>query len=116
MSGCSVSSTACGFASSLRHQNILPKSGVMDSDFARSQYRSLSKIADRERAYRMRWMRVFCAAVLGGLAGAGSVCHSQGDPARSFDPQTAAARKPGTIVRVDLIGDSTQTDNAGYGR
>jgi lysophospholipase L1-like esterase len=26
------------------------------------------------------------------------------------------ARRPGTKVRIDLIGDSTQTDNAGYGR
>lgn len=26
------------------------------------------------------------------------------------------ARKTGTVVRVELIGDSTQTDNAGYGR
>ena len=41
---------------------------------------------------------------------------SQGDPARAFDPATAAMRRPGTTVRVDLIGDSTQTDNAGYGR
>jgi lysophospholipase L1-like esterase len=41
---------------------------------------------------------------------------AQGDPARAFDPATAAARRPGTTVRVDLIGDSTQTDNAGYGR
>lgn len=40
----------------------------------------------------------------------------QGDPVRAFDPATAAVRKPGTTVRVDLIGDSTQTDNAGYGR
>lgn len=30
--------------------------------------------------------------------------------------QTPAARKAGTTVRVELIGDSTQTDNAGYGR
>jgi pectin methylesterase-like acyl-CoA thioesterase len=28
----------------------------------------------------------------------------------------AAVRAPGTVVRVELIGDSTQTDNAGYGR
>jgi lysophospholipase L1-like esterase len=41
---------------------------------------------------------------------------AQGDPQRAFDPTTAAARKPGTSVRIDLIGDSTQTDNAGYGR
>ena len=26
------------------------------------------------------------------------------------------SRRTGTIVRIDLIGDSTQTDNAGYGR
>jgi lysophospholipase L1-like esterase len=44
------------------------------------------------------------------------VSHAQGDPAKAFDPATAATRKPGTTVRVDLIGDSTQTDNAGYGR
>jgi lysophospholipase L1-like esterase len=44
------------------------------------------------------------------------VAVAQGDPQRAFDAATAAARKPGTAVRVDLIGDSTQTDNAGYGR
>ena len=44
------------------------------------------------------------------------VVWAQGDPQRAFDPATAAQRKPGTVVRVDLIGDSTQTDNAGYGR
>jgi lysophospholipase L1-like esterase len=41
---------------------------------------------------------------------------AQGDPQRAFDAATAAARKPGTAIRIDLIGDSTQTDNAGYGR
>jgi lysophospholipase L1-like esterase len=41
---------------------------------------------------------------------------AQGDPAKSFDSGTAAVRKPGTTVRIDLIGDSTQTDHAGYGR
>src|ERR1035437_1973266 len=41
---------------------------------------------------------------------------SQGDPAKAFDAATTAVRKPGTTVRVDLIGDSTQTDHAGYGR
>jgi lysophospholipase L1-like esterase len=41
---------------------------------------------------------------------------AQGDPARAFDPATAAQRAAGTKVRVDLIGDSTQTNNAGYGR
>lgn len=44
------------------------------------------------------------------------VAHAQGDPARAFDAATAAVRKPGTTVSIDLIGDSTQTDNAGYGR
>ena len=41
---------------------------------------------------------------------------AQGDPARAFDKATAAVRVPGTTVRIDLIGDSTQTNNAGYGR
>ncbi|MGA1983212.1 MAG: GDSL-type esterase/lipase family protein [Acidobacteriaceae bacterium] len=41
---------------------------------------------------------------------------AQGDPNKAFDPATAAVRKPGTTVRIDLIGDSTQTDHAGYGR
>ena len=41
---------------------------------------------------------------------------AQGDPAHAFDPATAAVRKAGTAVRVDLVGDSTQTENAGYGR
>src|SRR5665213_453626 len=44
------------------------------------------------------------------------IASAQGDPARAFDPATAAQRPPGTKVRIDLIGDSTQTDNAGYGR
>lgn len=41
---------------------------------------------------------------------------TQGDPPRAFDPATAAQRAPGTTIRIDLIGDSTQTNNAGYGR
>lgn len=41
---------------------------------------------------------------------------AQGDPPRLFDAATAAQRRPGTTVRIDLIGDSTQTNNAGYGR
>ena len=41
---------------------------------------------------------------------------AQGDPAKAFDAATVAVRRPGTVVRVDLIGDSTQTENAGYGR
>jgi lysophospholipase L1-like esterase len=48
--------------------------------------------------------------------GVSSIACAQGDPAKSFDAAKAAARRPGTVVRVDLIGDSTQTDNAGYGR
>ncbi len=44
------------------------------------------------------------------------VARAQGDPARAFDAATAAVRKPGAVVRIDLIGDSTQTNNAGYGR
>jgi lysophospholipase L1-like esterase len=40
----------------------------------------------------------------------------QGDPPRAFDPATAVVRAPGTTIRIDLIGDSTQTNNAGYGR
>ncbi|HXC97382.1 MAG TPA: GDSL-type esterase/lipase family protein [Edaphobacter sp.] len=41
---------------------------------------------------------------------------AQGDPPKAFDPATAATRVPGTTIRIDLIGDSTQTNNAGYGR
>ena len=44
------------------------------------------------------------------------MARAQGDPARVLDAATVAERKPGTKVRVDLIGDSTQTLNAGYGR
>jgi len=58
-------------------------------------------------------MRLFVAALLA-ISCAGA--QAQGDPAKAFDASTAAARKPGTTVRIDLIGDSTQTDNAGYGR
>jgi len=50
-----------------------------------------------------------------GFLGVG-VAMAQGDPQRLFDAATAAVRKPGTTVRIDLIGDSTQTDHAGYGR
>jgi lysophospholipase L1-like esterase len=47
----------------------------------------------------------------------GEMCAlAQGDPPRAFDSATAAVRAPGTTVRIDLIGDSTQTNNAGYGR
>ncbi len=33
-----------------------------------------------------------------------------------YNPEHPAQRRPGTTIRIDLIGDSTQTDNAGYGR
>ncbi len=59
-------------------------------------------------------MRVCLSLVL--LSASCGSAWAQGDPLRTFDAATAAARKPGTTVRVDLIGDSTQTDNAGYGR
>src|ERR1700722_1431483 len=57
------------------------------------------------------WVAIYLATGL--LA---SRAMAQGEPVKSFDPATAAVRKPGTTVRIDLIGDSTQTDHAGYGR
>jgi lysophospholipase L1-like esterase len=60
---------------------------------------------------RNKWI----AAVLF-LAATAIEAYAQGDPSRAFDPSTAAIRAPGTTVRIDLIGDSTQTNNAGYGR
>src|SRR5580693_2059092 len=54
---------------------------------------------------------VFVAGALCGLQ-----ANAQGDPPRAFDAAAAAVRAPGTTVRIDLIGDSTQTNNAGYGR
>ena len=50
------------------------------------------------------------------LLACSGIAAAQGDPVKAFDPAAAALRKPGTTVRVELIGDSTQTDNAGYGR
>ena len=55
----------------------------------------------------------FAALLIAGVTAASAI--GQGDPAKAFDAGTAAVRKPGTSVRVDLIGDSTHTDNAGYG-
>jgi lysophospholipase L1-like esterase len=49
-------------------------------------------------------------------ASTSTTARAQGDPARAFDLANAAVRRPGTTIRIDLIGDSTQTDNAGYGR
>ena len=61
------------------------------------------------------WTKIsFATYLLTGVLTAGA--RAQGDPTRAFDPATAAVRKPGTTVRIDLIGDSTQTDHAGYGR
>ncbi len=61
--------------------------------------------------------KILLVAAVGAVAGTSTgMARAQGDPARAFDAATAAVRKPGTVVRVDLIGDSTQTDNAGYGR
>lgn len=58
------------------------------------------------------WTKVLAvASVMASVA-----AMAQGDPPRLFNPATAAQRAPGTKVRIDLIGDSTQTNNAGYGR
>ena len=55
--------------------------------------------------------RIVCLTVLAAsLTGCG--VHAQ----TALISQNPAPRKPGTVVRIDLIGDSTQTDNAGYGR
>jgi lysophospholipase L1-like esterase len=69
----------------------------------------------------MRWMTVVrlalgAAGVCFGMLVAAPGAVAQGDPARAFDAATAAVRPAGTKVRIDLIGDSTQTLNAGYGR
>jgi lysophospholipase L1-like esterase len=66
-----------------------------------------------ERA-KMRWTGWMVAVGVAALCGLQAL--AQGDPARAFDAAKAAVRAPGTTVRIDLIGDSTQTDNAGYGR
>lgn len=58
------------------------------------------------------WTKFLIAA----CAMTGVMAMAQGDPPRLFDAATAAQRAPGTKVRIDLIGDSTQTNNAGYGR
>ena len=61
------------------------------------------------------WTRVLVVALTVGTVGVSGGL-GQGDPPRAFDKATAAVRAPGTKVRIDLIGDSTQTDHAGYGR
>jgi lysophospholipase L1-like esterase len=61
-----------------------------------------------------KWNEI--ALLLIAVAAGAPNASAQGDPPRAFDPATAAVRAPGTTVRIDLIGDSTQTNNAGYGR
>ena len=65
--------------------------------------------------FRGKVIAMIAKILLMGLLGTG-IALAQGDPVKAFDPAAAAVRKPGTTVRIDLIGDSTQTDNAGYGR
>jgi lysophospholipase L1-like esterase len=62
-----------------------------------------------------RSSRIASSVVLAAVTAIATASFAQGDPPRAFDPATAATRAPGTI-RIDLIGDSTQTNNAGYGR
>jgi lysophospholipase L1-like esterase len=65
---------------------------------------------------RIGWTKLLVAACTLACAVTGVMARAQGDPPRLFDAATAAQRAPGTKVRIDLIGDSTQTNNAGYGR
>jgi lysophospholipase L1-like esterase len=65
---------------------------------------------------RLGVYRVVVAAMVMVLGLNGAHVLAQGDPPKAFDSATAAVRAVGTTVRIDLIGDSTQTDNAGYGR
>src|ERR1019366_7389796 len=55
-------------------------------------------------------MRIVCSFFLWSILSPMFVV-AQNAPA----PIVTAARKPG-MIRIELIGDSTQTDNAGYGR
>lgn len=63
---------------------------------------------------RLRFHHLLSVAALNFVCVSGAI--AQGDPPRAFDAATAATRKSGTSVRIDLIGDSTQTNHAGYGR
>ncbi len=65
------------------------------------------------KMYRV-WMVMIASVLAAGIAPRTTFC--QGDPQKAFDASKAAIRAPGTKVRVELIGDSTQTDHAGYGR
>jgi lysophospholipase L1-like esterase len=64
---------------------------------------------------RAGMMRIRAVVLVLGAFG-GTLALAQGDPPRAFDAATVAVRAPETMVRIDLIGDSTQTNNAGYGR
>jgi lysophospholipase L1-like esterase len=58
------------------------------------------------------------AAITAGVFAAALIpltVQAEGDP-KAYDSAPSAVRAPGTRVRIDLIGDSTQTNNAGYGR
>jgi lysophospholipase L1-like esterase len=61
-------------------------------------------------------MRGLTKVLLVGFVAPVAFAWAQGDPPRAFNEAKAAVRAKGTSVRVELIGDSTQTDNAGYGR
>jgi len=51
------------------------------------------------------------------LAVVGLICWAISGAAQNAPaPEQMKPRVAGTVVRIDLIGDSTQTDNAGYGR
>jgi len=77
--------------------------------------RNLCKLPGEAETMKTGWARFYVALYLAtGLLATRAM--AQGDPVKAFDAATAAVRKPGTTVRIDLIGDSTQTDNAGYGR
>jgi lysophospholipase L1-like esterase len=82
-------------------------SGIGDS-VARLQ--NLKAMINRNRLIAAISAGVFVAALIP------VKMRAQGDPQRAFDSATAAVRAPGTTVRIDLIGDSTQANNAGYGR
>ena len=41
---------------------------------------------------------------------------AEASPQNAPAVDVSATRRPGTALRIELIGDSTQTDNAGYGR
>lgn len=61
-------------------------------------------------------MMYLCLGVLQIVLLTPAMSKAQGDPPRAFDPVNASQRHAGTAVRIALIGDSTQTNHAGYGR